>query len=260
MSGLSVSGKHNQINLLELRSLALELKDLKQDPAASALLAQAQTDRMGMQGPPPGIVADNDPSQIYAKVTVNGETVATVYNSGAIETSNKLGAQFRSSFAADTEVGPTLAASRAERVAQALGGKIEVAASALNQQQWQSWVDTRNAGLAAYYNTGTAQIAAQEAASSASSTSEGSDEQAVSATGKSGSSAIDDFREFLKKSPIERLRDQILAAMGITEEDLAAMPPEKREAVLKEVAERVKDALKGHEIAGTAPEQDASEV
>ena len=58
------------------------------------------------------------------------------------------------------------------------------------------------------------------------------------------SSAMADFKDYMSKTPEQRLRDSILDEMGITEEDLKAMPPEKQLAIGKEIAERLQDKMK----------------
>lgn len=59
-----------------------------------------------------------------------------------------------------------------------------------------------------------------------------------------GTSATDAFRDYMSKSPEQRLRDSILQSMGITEDDIKAMPPEKQLAIGKEIAERLQDKMK----------------
>ncbi|AHL32643.1 hypothetical protein CD58_06950 [Pseudomonas brassicacearum] len=56
-----------------------------------------------------------------------------------------------------------------------------------------------------------------------------------------GSSATSAFKEYMSKTPEERLRDSILEEMGITEEEFEAMPPEKQMAVSQEIAQRMQD-------------------
>ncbi|MDR6916036.1 hypothetical protein J2X66_002905 [Pseudomonas sp. 3296] len=58
------------------------------------------------------------------------------------------------------------------------------------------------------------------------------------------SSAMTDFKDYMSKTPEQRLRDSILKDMGITEEDLKAMPPEKQQAVAQEIANRMQDKMK----------------
>jgi hypothetical protein len=59
-----------------------------------------------------------------------------------------------------------------------------------------------------------------------------------------GGTATDQFKDYMSKTPEQRLRDSILDEMGITEEDLKAMPPEKQLAIGKEIAERLQDKMK----------------
>ncbi|WDH21437.1 hypothetical protein [Pseudomonas chlororaphis] len=69
------------------------------------------------------------------------------------------------------------------------------------------------------------------------------------------SSALDEFKDYMSKSPEQRMRDRILEEMGITEEDLKNMPPEKQQAVAQEIAQRVQDKLKLAQV-----EKDASGI
>lgn len=56
----------------------------------------------------------------------------------------------------------------------------------------------------------------------------------------------DEFLEIARMSPAERLHMQILESMGLTEEDLAAMPPEARKSALEEISRRMLDSLTGN--------------
>ena len=49
--------------------------------------------------------------------------------------------------------------------------------------------------------------------------------------------------DYLKKSPAQHLRDSVMKELGISEEDLKAMPPEKRQAMEKEIARRMRERL-----------------
>lgn len=53
----------------------------------------------------------------------------------------------------------------------------------------------------------------------------------------------DEFSELMKKTPIERLRDQYLKAHDLSEDQLAAMSPEERQAVEDDITKYVKDQL-----------------
>jgi len=61
-----------------------------------------------------------------------------------------------------------------------------------------------------------------------------------------GKTAAQELEEYLKKSPAEHMRDAILKEMGLTEDDLAAMPPEKRKAIEDTIAAKIKEKLLEH--------------
>lgn len=57
------------------------------------------------------------------------------------------------------------------------------------------------------------------------------------------SSPEDEFLKYAKMSPAERIRAAILEELGITEEELEAMPAEAREAMEKQIAEKLKQKI-----------------
>lgn len=57
-------------------------------------------------------------------------------------------------------------------------------------------------------------------------------------------SASDEFRDFMKKTPAERMVDQILKSMGITPEELEAMPAEKQLAVMEKVRQIIEEKMR----------------
>jgi len=65
----------------------------------------------------------------------------------------------------------------------------------------------------------------------------------TSQTKSTGSSAMEEFKDYMSKTPEQRLRDSILKEMGLTEDDIKAMPPEKQLAIGKEIAERLQDKM-----------------
>ena len=71
----------------------------------------------------------------------------------------------------------------------------------------------------------------------------------------SDSTAMTDFKDYMSKTPEQRMHDSILKEMGITEEDLKAMPPEKQLAISKEIAQRMEDKMK---LASTEKAGDSS--
>lgn len=58
--------------------------------------------------------------------------------------------------------------------------------------------------------------------------------------------ALQELEEYLRKSPVQRLRDAILKEMGLTEEALNAMPPKQRAAVENAIAAKMKEYMLGH--------------
>jgi predicted HTH transcriptional regulator len=60
---------------------------------------------------------------------------------------------------------------------------------------------------------------------------------------KINKSPVDEFLEIARQSPEERIRAAILEEMDISEEELEAMSSEQRDAIEKQIAERIKDKL-----------------
>ena len=58
-----------------------------------------------------------------------------------------------------------------------------------------------------------------------------------------GSTAVDEFLAYMKKTLAERMADAWLAAHGLDRAKLKAMKPAEREAVLKQMAEELKQQL-----------------
>ncbi|MBN9052607.1 MAG: hypothetical protein J0H80_02270 [Rhizobiales bacterium] len=54
---------------------------------------------------------------------------------------------------------------------------------------------------------------------------------------------LSDFMELSKMNPVERLRKELLESMGLTEESLAELPPEAREAIEEEIRRTIKERL-----------------
>lgn len=77
---------------------------------------------------------------VYAEVKVGGQTVATLYNSGVMVTSNAYGARLQNlpSVRDSTQVGPALAQERAEEIARTLGGNVVRSGDAMTQSQWEA--------------------------------------------------------------------------------------------------------------------------
>lgn len=64
-----------------------------------------------------------------------------------------------------------------------------------------------------------------------------------SASAAQGNSVVQDFLNYAKESPAERLRASILKSMGLTEQQLDQMPPAQRQAVEKKIEDIIKQKL-----------------
>lgn len=71
-------------------------------------------------------------------------------------------------------------------------------------------------------------------------------------------SAADKFLEEARKSPIERMREQILQELGLTEEGLAGLPPDERRAAEDKIRAMVEERLRQASGAGDGAEASAS--
>jgi len=58
-------------------------------------------------------------------------------------------------------------------------------------------------------------------------------------------SDLAEFRDYMKKTPIEHMREAILKEMGLTEESLDALPAAERDSIEKEIGRRITERLMG---------------
>ncbi len=68
----------------------------------------------------------------------------------------------------------------------------------------------------------------------------------TSATGgltPKGDDVVQQFMDYAKMSPMERMRAQILKSMGLTEDDLKKMSPEQQKAVEQKIEQLIKQQL-----------------
>ena len=69
----------------------------------------------------------------------------------------------------------------------------------------------------------------------------------ASSTGTAAkTSATDEFKDYMSKSPAQRIREQLLKELGLTEDDVKAMPPEKQQAITDQITALMqqKEAIK----------------
>jgi hypothetical protein len=65
--------------------------------------------------------------------------------------------------------------------------------------------------------------------------------------GKPGKVADDpykDFSDYMKMTPMQRIRAAVLKELGVTEDDLKSMSPEQSRAVENKIEEMIKEAMK----------------
>lgn len=56
--------------------------------------------------------------------------------------------------------------------------------------------------------------------------------------------AVQQFIDYMSESPMQRMIDAWLKAHHLTEKDLESMPPEKRDAILKQMTADIKNEMK----------------
>ncbi len=55
--------------------------------------------------------------------------------------------------------------------------------------------------------------------------------------------AEEQFLDFAKKSPAEKIRDALLKSVGTTEEELKSMTPEQRKEIEQKIADKIKEEM-----------------
>lgn len=251
---VGISSSSFRIPLTQVQKLDIPAASLRQstpeETAAIKSLMSAQAKTL-----PKPEDADNHASNTYATVKVKGKIVATLYNSGAAETSNATYGKVQnlpSMGEAEKLTGPALAEKRAAEIAAALGGSVEKSSTALNQAQWQSRRTTAQNGndyaaLEASMNAATAKTRFETQSIAQDQTIDLSDDL----SGEEPSMAEQakaEFMKFMNQTTEEKYLDLILKEMGITKEELAAMPPEERMEIMEKIKERIKE--KTEEAAG----------
>ena len=85
---------------------------------------------------------------------------------------------------------------------------------------------------------------------------------AASLTEKPGTpvtpSAAQEFRDYMALSPEEKIRLKMLNELGLTEEDYEALPPEKKDAIDKQIAQRMKEEGEIKSMAAVEPQMQAA--
>ena len=90
--------------------------------------------------------------------------------------------------------------------------------------------------------------------------SESDESTSVTASGASttGSSAAQEFRDYMALSPAEKIRLKMLNELGLTEDDYEALPPEKKEKIDLAIAQRIKDETELKSMGQAEPQMQAA--
>ncbi len=177
--------------------------------------------------------------KVYAEVKVNGQVVATLYNSGSSMTSNAVGARIQnlpSMGESEKSTGPELAQKRAEEIAKALGGTIVKSNTAVTQAQYRATPPFEVKYKIDYAAMERDRIAALGQVSTPQTKV---DTQTLSSSEATGKSVEEEFLAFTSMSWEEKVRAMILQSMGLKEEDLAAMSAEDLEKIEQKIREKI---------------------
>lgn len=195
----------------------------------------------------------------YAKILVNGTVVAEIDNHGWVKSSNAVGGKISHGLPASAGghlSGPALAQARAEYVAGLLGGEVAISATAMTQSEFDAARQPCVGGDAGTSDTlllaqELAQATADEpGAAACNGASHPDDDQPGSADAPvTDAEAADrrdpvqEFLDYMRKTPEELYHEAILREMGLTQEELEAMPPEQRVAIEREIQEKLEERI-----------------
>lgn len=59
--------------------------------------------------------------------------------------------------------------------------------------------------------------------------------------GEGSNVALDEFKKYMEMTPAEKMRDSILKELGLTEDELKALPPEQQAAIEEKIVQRIKE-------------------
>ena len=250
ISGLPIN--HPSVRQIDISLLKpVPVERAADDPNRQVLDALGRAQDLRSAQPPD--TAGNPAYQPYATVRVGGTVVAEIDNHGFATMSNAVAAKLGAGLPGHVNGrnGPELAQARAEFIAERLGGRVEKSASALTQGQFDAIPrpgDTAGHQAAAtgrsyeaLQKSAQAQtaFAAQQIAQSADADAGEAQDSASDAPADSTSDAVTTFLEYMRMTPEERYFEAILREKGLTKEDLANMPPEERERILREIREEM---------------------
>lgn len=211
----------------KMLSAGMTMQNITAKPGArTPELREAMKEAFHPQMQAPDAEAPAAENPVYATVTVQGKIVATIYESGAAMSSNAVYAQTKdlpSMGDKETLSGINLAQKRAKEIALALGGTIDQSTAAKTYSaQWE-----QNEKLTAYYTALDAGAKTK------------ADAQLL---GQDEKTPVDKFFDLVgsDKSTAEKMYARIVAALGLTDADVANMTPEELAALNEKIKEMIK--------------------
>lgn len=67
--------------------------------------------------------------------------------------------------------------------------------------------------------------------------------QQAGASTQATSDAVQDFRDYMAKTPEEKIQEKVLAELGMTPEEFEALPPEQKAKIGEQIAQRIKEDI-----------------
>ncbi|MDD2091751.1 hypothetical protein NP522_16320 [Pseudomonas guariconensis] len=80
--------------------------------------------------------------------------------------------------------------------------------------------------------------------------------QQASVNEQDTSGALEAFRDYMAKSPQEKIKEKYLAELGLSEEEYNALPPEQKEKIDQQIAQRMQEDVELKTQAKMAGRQD----
>lgn len=79
-------------------------------------------------------------------------------------------------------------------------------------------------------------------------------------TKESESTALQEFRDYMALSPEQKIREKMLRELGLSLEEYEELPPEKKELIDKQIAQRIKEEMEIKTMAKLQPPQQMDAV
>ncbi|MDZ3993235.1 hypothetical protein [Pseudomonas sp. Teo4] len=67
--------------------------------------------------------------------------------------------------------------------------------------------------------------------------------QQASVSKQDTSDAVREFREYMAKTPEQKVQEKVLAELGMTPEEYEALPPEQKQKIGEQIAQRIKEDI-----------------